>query len=115
MKKLTIRLLFSILTWELISLPIPIALAQTALDPKPSDLQVELKAIAGTRSQTPFWLRANQFGAVPLQAPSLLGGFRYTLDYRKKYIVENDSIKLRDKPFAWGVGIHPVFNLGNIS
>lgn len=34
--------------------------------------KAELSGIASTTSRTPFWLRANQFGTVPIESPSAL-------------------------------------------
>lgn len=112
MKKIATRLQFSILIWGLLSLPILQGLAQIAPNHlRPSKFQVELRGYTSTGPNIPFWLRVNQFGTVPLHSPAVLGSVLYTLDYRKKSINENDSIRLRDKTFAWGAGINPAFNL----
>jgi hypothetical protein len=34
--------------------------------------QVELSGLAASNSRTPFWLRSNQFGTVPLESPSAI-------------------------------------------
>ena len=57
-------------------------------------------------SQTPFWLRANQYGTVPLKNPALrLGGGLHS-DY-----VLTDSTGYRPKT-DWGYGVSIVANVG---
>ena len=112
MKKKATYIHFSLLTLGLNFIQIPVVLAQTLPSPWLSKFQVELAGYASTSPNTPFWLRANQFGAVPLQSPAFVGGIRYTLDYRRKYVAEYDSLILHDKLFSWGVGINPVIRVG---
>ncbi|MFC5408562.1 capsule assembly Wzi family protein [Larkinella bovis] len=45
------------------------SLAQTAIEVKPIRQFVETGGFYATSAQTPFWLRANQYGIVPLQLP----------------------------------------------
>ena len=67
--------------------------------------QVDLGGMAAS-AQTPFWLRANQYGTVPLQAPFLRLNARLSSDYRQA-----DSVHAR--PVAdWGYGIGLVGNSG---
>ncbi|WP_338873201.1 capsule assembly Wzi family protein [Spirosoma sp. SC4-14] len=63
----------------------------------------------GASSQTPFWLRANQYGAVPLQAPSLRLNATLHSDYRAA-----DSTGHRPKS-DWGYGVNVVANAGQTS
>ncbi|KAA6430434.1 capsule assembly Wzi family protein [Dyadobacter flavalbus] len=52
---------------------------------------------------TPFWLRTNQFGAVPLQAPAaVIQG-----NVGKSYVFY-DSLRQRPKKFDWGFAFNPV-------
>ncbi len=67
--------------------------------------QIEAGSMASS-AQTPFWLRANQYSTVPLQAPrGRLNAGIYS-DYRL-----GDSTRTR--PFAdWGYGVNVVANVG---
>lgn len=59
--------------------------------------------------QTPFWLRANQYGTVPLRAPALRLNVGLYADYRSA-----DSVNAR--PLAdWGYGANVVVNAGPTS
>ena len=112
MKKKAAYIHFSILTLGFNFLQTPVALAQKVPLPRPSKFQVELEGYASTSPDTPFWLRANQFGTVPLQSPAVVGGFRYTLDYRKKLATEHDSLIPKARLFSWGVGVNPLISVG---
>lgn len=67
--------------------------------------QVEIGALASS-SQTPFWLRANQYGTVPLQNPALQLNFGLRSGYRPA-----DTTEYRPK-MDWGYGVNVVTNLG---
>ena len=101
-----------ILLVGLLLLPDTQSFAQDSLEVRPTQLQVELGGYAAINHTTPFWLRANQWGIVPLHSPLVTGNVHYSLDYKKKHVVENDSIKIRQFFFSWGIGVNPVFNLG---
>ncbi|WP_080237821.1 capsule assembly Wzi family protein [Spirosoma rigui] len=63
----------------------------------------------GSSDQTPFWLRANQYGTVPLQAPAIRLNAGIYADYRKV-----DSTNARR--FAdWGYGVNVIGNGGATS
>jgi hypothetical protein len=80
-----------------------------------ADLKREIKytaevgTIISTNGETPFWLRANQYGTVPLTSPivSLRGSI--SSDY-KKAITKEDQYKL--SKFDWGYGLNIVGNVG---
>jgi hypothetical protein len=60
----------------------------------------------GASDHTPFWLRANQYGTVPLQAPAIRLNAGIYSDYRKA-----DSVQARR--FAdWGYGVNVIGNGG---
>jgi hypothetical protein len=69
----------------------------------------ELGSYIGTSSTTPFWLRANQFGTVPLAMPALTG--RVGLTYESQ--IYADTIKkTKQAKISWGAGAETIFNLG---
>ncbi len=70
--------------------------------------QVEVGGL-GSSDQTPFWLRANQYGTVPLRNPALRLNAGLRSDYRPV-----DSTGYRPK-FDWGYGINVVANVGATS
>lgn len=66
---------------------------------------LEVGTLAAT-GQTPFWLRANQFGIVPLKGPVLRLQAGLRLDYRRA-----DSTGYRPK-VDWGYAVDAVANVG---
>lgn len=70
----------------------------------------ELGTYIGTNSTTPFWLKANQFGVVPLTMPAFTA--RAGLVY-ESHIYSADSTKTK-KPakLRWGGGVEAVYNAG---
>lgn len=67
--------------------------------------QIEAGAL-GSSDQTPFWLRANQYGVVPLRSPAFRINASIHSDYRQV-----DSLRGRPK-VDWGYGLNIVGNLG---
>lgn len=67
--------------------------------------QLEVGGLASS-SQTPFWLRANQYGTVPLENPALRLNAGLRSDYQPF-----DSTGHRPKT-DWGYGLNIVANLG---
>lgn len=64
---------------------------------------VEAGGYVSSGDLTPFWLRTNQFGAVPLQSPSaVIQG-----NVGKSYVFY-DSLKQRSRKFDWGFAFNPV-------
>lgn len=80
-----------------------------------NEIQRETKFIAeagtilSTNGETPFWLRANQYGIVPNQSPIFTLRGSVSSDY-KKPITKEDKYKL--SRFDWGYGLNIVGNLG---
>ncbi|PWK21404.1 capsule assembly protein Wzi [Arcicella aurantiaca] len=69
----------------------------------------EVGTILSTTGETPFWLRANQYGIVPTQAPILTLRGSISSDY-KKPVTKEDHYKL--SKFDWGYGLNVVGNVG---
>ncbi len=70
---------------------------------------VEAGTIISTNGETPFWLRANQYGTVPNQSPIFTLKGSVSSDY-KKAIIKEDQYKL--SKFDWGYGLNIVGNVG---
>lgn len=83
----------------------PALLAQSPRTPRVS---AELGGWAATGQRTPFWLRANQWGRVPLETPAATGRLAVTLDYRPADTTRGFSRKKH--PFDWGFGAEGVVN-----
>jgi hypothetical protein len=69
----------------------------------------EIGTILSTNGETPFWLRANQYGIVPSQSPIVTLRGTISSDY-KKAITKEDQYKL--SKFDWGYGLNVVANVG---
>ena len=69
----------------------------------------EAGTIFSTNGETPFWLRANQYGIVPNQSPIFTLRGSVSSDY-KKAITKEDQYKL--SKFDWGYGLNIVGNVG---
>ena len=69
----------------------------------------EAGTILSTNGETPFWLRANQYGIVPNQSPIFTLRGSISSDY-KKAITKEDQYKL--SKFDWGYGLNIVGNVG---
>jgi hypothetical protein len=80
-----------------------------------NEIQREIKYTAevgtyiSTDGNTPFWLRANQYGTVPLTSPIVTLRGSISSDY-KKAITKEDQYKL--SKFDWGYGLNIVGNVG---
>lgn len=60
-----------------------------------------------SNKQTPFWLRTNQYGIIPLQSPF----FTMRAGLRRDYNLHLDSTAKKKKKFDWGMGINGILNL----
>ena len=80
-----------------------------------ADLKREIKYTAeigtyiSTDGNTPFWLRANQYGTVPLTSPIVTLRGSVSSDY-KKATTKEDQYKL--SKFDWGYGLNIIGNVG---
>ncbi|GAB3506042.1 capsule assembly Wzi family protein [Spirosoma knui] len=70
-----------------------------------TEYRLEVGGLAAT-DQTPFWLRANQYGTVPLRGPFVRLNARLHSDYRG---VDSTS---RKRLVDWGYGFDGVINAG---
>lgn len=75
---------------------------------------VEVGGLASTIAQTPFWLRTNQYGIVPLGGSA--GTLRASVfrEYRGRAAADSSSKKGRSR-FDWGFGLAIVGNTGPAS
>ncbi|GAB3901079.1 capsule assembly Wzi family protein [Larkinella knui] len=80
-----------------------------AQSPHPIQADLELGAMGASTRQTPFWLRTNQYGIVPLQGP--FGTLRGSL--KRDYRSDPDSAKKHR--LDWGAGGYAVVNAGKTS
>jgi Capsule assembly protein Wzi len=69
----------------------------------------EVGTYLSTDGNTPFWLRANQYGTVPSTSPIVTLRGSISSDY-KKAITKEDQYKL--SKFDWGYGLNIVGNVG---
>lgn len=78
--------------------------SKIAAQPRKLETWGEVGAYAGSGSGTPFWLRANQFGTVPVERQNFTGraGFIYSSGS-----VKPDSLR---KNLHWGAGAEFVLN-----
>lgn len=72
----------------------------------------EAGTIISSNGETPFWLRANQYGIVPNQSPIFTLRGSVSSDY-KKAITKEDQYRL--SKFDWGYGLDIVGNVGKES
>lgn len=84
--------------------------AQGKVDKPTAQPELEVGGLFSTTTAPPFWLRANQYGIVPLTAP--LGTIRAA--FRRDY-APVDSSAGRSRRFRWGFGIQPVVNVGVVN
>ncbi|WP_234736683.1 capsule assembly Wzi family protein [Tellurirhabdus bombi] len=84
-------------------------IAQQIGMPHTHQFRVEAGAYASSNEQLPFWLRANQYGIVPLTGPLATLRVGAYSDYRKPYL---DGSQLKKKTFDWGYGVELVGNGG---
>lgn len=80
---------------------------------RPLQFQSELGRFSATSGLIPFWLRANQFGLVPRQAPLITLRQRLEMDYRREDPPGADSLGAYQRNLDWGWGVEAVFNAGS--
>ena len=81
--------------------------AQTIRSP---DLySVEVGGFGSSSTQTPFWLRSNQYGIVPLRSPALTFRAGIYSDYDS---TQRTNTRWRSSSFAVGYGLNIVGNIG---
>ncbi|WP_428665033.1 capsule assembly Wzi family protein [Runella sp.] len=65
--------------------------------------QLELGGVVATSSQTPFWLRTNQYGIIPLESKFGTARMGMSRQYRTDTTLKS--------AFDWGFGVNGVFNV----
>jgi hypothetical protein len=73
-------------------------------------IDIEAGGVLSSDERTPFWLRTNQYGAIPFHAPSALMQGKLWRDYAPV-----DSITKKSKVFDWGVVINPVASFEKVN
>ena len=84
-------------------------MAQTTELKREIKYTAEVGTYISTDGNTPFWLRANQYGTVPLTSPIVTLRGSVSSDY-KKAVTKEDQYKL--PKFDWGYGLNVVGNVG---
>lgn len=69
----------------------------------------EIGTILSSNGETPFWLRANQYGIVSLTSPIVTLRGSVSSDYKKAILKEGE---LKSSKFDWGYGLNVVGNVG---
>lgn len=72
--------------------------------------QTELSSTLSSSGKTPFWLRANQYGTVPLESQLL----SFNIFARKEYDSTRTE-KSQLKKFSSGYGLNTVINIGKVN
>ncbi len=83
--------------------------AQVADLKRETKYTAEVGTYLSTNGETPFWLRTNQYGVVPLTSPIITLRGTISSDY-KKAVTKEDQYKL--SKFDWGYGLNIVGNVG---
>lgn len=74
--------------------------------------QSEIGGYIAISGETPFWLRANQYGIVPRQVAFLTIRQAIGMDYRNPAKSRRDSLWAAKHWFDWGWGAEAVYNTG---
>jgi len=78
------------------------AQGQAAYTPRETQVRLETGTFLTGGQPTPFWLRVNQFGQVPLSAPAATVRGAVHSDYTQ---LKSDTLRVRPKRFDWGYGL----------
>lgn len=87
---------------------IPCLLQAQSIRP-PNYYSAEVGAFVSSSTQTPFWLRSNQYGIVPNQSPALSLRASIYSDYDS---TEHVNARWRESTFDFGYGLNVVSNIG---
>ncbi|OIN57236.1 capsule assembly Wzi family protein [Arsenicibacter rosenii] len=82
----------------------PLVKAQIQTVKAPTQYSGELGSYFSSSARTPFWLRSNEYGIVPLKSPAATARFGLYSDY--------DSAKVANRKTDYGYGINLVGNIG---
>ncbi|WP_245877786.1 capsule assembly Wzi family protein [Spirosoma fluviale] len=72
----------------------------------------ELGSYVATSGETPFWLRANQYGIVPQEAALMTFRQAVRVDYHDLPKTKLDSLRAVNRRIDWGWGAEAIFNAG---
>ncbi|MBN8820519.1 MULTISPECIES: capsule assembly Wzi family protein [unclassified Spirosoma] len=79
---------------------------------KPLRYRTEVGSYFSTSGQTPFWLRANQYGIVPSEHAIMTVRQSLRVDYHDAPKSKLDSLRLVNRRVDWGWGAEAVLNAG---
>ena len=79
---------------------------------KPVQFRTEAGSYFSTSGQTPFWLRANQYGIVPIDHSILTLRHAMRVDYHAAPKTKRDSLRAINRRVDWGWGAEAVLNAG---
>ena len=79
---------------------------------KPMRYRSELGSYFSTSGETPFWLRANQYGSVPHEAAPMTLRHAMRVDYHDAPKTKLDSLRAANRRVDWGWGAEAVLNAG---
>ncbi|MCX6216358.1 capsule assembly Wzi family protein [Spirosoma sp.] len=79
---------------------------------KPVRYRTELGSYFATSGETPFWLRANQYGIVPKEAALMTLRQAVWVDYHDSPKTKLDSLRAANRQIDWGWGGEAIFNAG---
>ncbi|GAB3883612.1 capsule assembly Wzi family protein [Spirosoma agri] len=80
---------------------------------KPLRYATEVGSYFSTSGQTPFWLRANQYGIVPIDQARLTVRHAMHVDYHDAPRTRRDSLQARNRRVDWGWRAEGVLNAGH--
>ena len=79
---------------------------------KPVRYRTEVGSYFATSGQTPFWLRANQYGIVPRDFALMTVRQGLRVDYHDAPKTKLDSLRAANRRIDWGWGAEAVLNAG---
>lgn len=79
---------------------------------KPFRYRTDVGSYLATSGETPFWLRANQYGIVPREAALMTLRQAVRVDYHDKPKTKLDSLRAVNRRVDWGWGAEAVLNAG---
>ncbi|MFD2934580.1 capsule assembly Wzi family protein [Spirosoma flavum] len=79
---------------------------------KPLRYRTEVGSYFSTSGETPFWLRANQYGIVPRETALMTLRHAMRVDYHDTPKNKLDSLRATNRRIDWGWGVEAVLNAG---
>ncbi len=80
---------------------------------KPLRYRSEIGSYFTTSGETPFWLRANQYGIVPRETSLMTLRHAMRVDYHDTPKTKLDSLRAANRRIDWGWGAEAVLNAGS--